>query len=158
MESEKAGNGSLLVIKSAKDKAAPNRRREEVAKPSHVDLTVRTSQQKPRKGKSAQVSDRDQLSKRHNTEASAKEEGEISDTEEPRYREKLDQKAREERWREWCETNMQDNMHTLRKLEKLQRTSSDLPKDEVSSISKLGFFDYYNCVSFGGRDFALFPV
>ncbi|GLJ30893.1 hypothetical protein SUGI_0614590 [Cryptomeria japonica] len=63
-----------------------------------------------------------------------KEEGEISESEEPqyqRYREKIDQETKEERWREWCADVMYDQLRTLKRLQKLQATSVDLPKEEV---------------------------
>ena len=63
-----------------------------------------------------------------------KEEGEISESEEPqyhRYKEKIDQETREERWRVWYANVMDDQLHTLKQLQKLQTTSVDLPKEEV---------------------------
>jgi hypothetical protein len=73
--------------------------------------------------------------KRPKVEPRVKEEGEISESEEPqyqRYKEKIDQETKEERWREWCANVMCDQLRTLKRLQKLQTTSVDLPKDEVS--------------------------
>ena len=63
-----------------------------------------------------------------------KEEGEISESEEPqyhRYKEKIDQETEEERWRAWCANVMDDQLRTLKRLQKLQTTSVDIPKEEV---------------------------
>eukprot|EP00250_Pteridium_aquilinum_P009901 c19015_g1_i2 orf=976-6498(-) len=132
-DSETLPTKSVVVARSVKEKVPLKRERDEGAKSSQVETLERNgrSSLRTRKILPAQPSSRDHLLKRQKVEASAKEEGEISETEEPRYKEKLDQEAREERWREWCETNMQDQLPTLKRLEKLQSTSSDLPKDEV---------------------------
>ncbi|MCO5575317.1 hypothetical protein L7F22_029117 [Adiantum nelumboides] len=126
---------SVIMARSVKEKVPLKRDRDEKVKPTHVVLVERngkSSNTRTRKALSAQAQpNRDNALKRQRVEASAKEEGEISESEEPRYKEKLDQEAREERWREWCESNMQDQMPTLKRLQKLQNTSSDLPKDEV---------------------------
>ena len=67
-------------------------------------------------------------------EPRVKEEGEISESEEPqyhRYKEKIEQETREERWRVWYANVMDDQLRTLKQLQKLQETSVDLPKEEV---------------------------
>lgn len=72
--------------------------------------------------------------KRPKVEPRVKEEGEISESEEPqyhRYKEKIDQETKEERWRAWCANVMDDQLRTLKRLQKLQTTSVDLPKEEV---------------------------
>lgn len=132
-DSETLPTKSVVVARPVKEKVPLKRERDEGAKPLHVDRLERNSRQsslRNRKTLPPQPSNNPVL-KRQKVEASAKEEGEISETEEPRYKENLDQEAREERWREWCETNMQDQLPTLRRLEKLQSTSSDMSKDEV---------------------------
>ncbi|KAH7426872.1 hypothetical protein KP509_10G020300 [Ceratopteris richardii] len=136
-ETEITPNKAVVMARPVKEKVPLKKEHSEVkssklntmdrnGKSSSVSANVRS-----RRGLSAQTSNRDNPIKRQKVEASAKEEGEISESEEPRYKERLDQEAREERWREWCETNMQDQIPTLKRLEKLQSTSSDLPKDEV---------------------------
>jgi chromodomain-helicase-DNA-binding protein 1 len=56
-----------------------------------------------------------------------KEEGEISDSEpEARYHQN-----KEDKWREWCADVMADEEDTLKRLERLQTTSVDLPKEKV---------------------------
>lgn len=69
----------------------------------------------------------DSVQKRLKVEANVKEEGEVSDSE--HYKQ-----FREEKWREWCTDIMFDEMRTLKRLEKLQTTSEDLPKEKVKLI------------------------
>lgn len=38
---------------------------------------------------------------------------------------------KEVKWMEWCEDVMTDEIKTLRRLQRLQTTSADLPKDKV---------------------------
>ncbi|KAJ7012717.1 chromodomain-helicase-DNA-binding protein 1-like [Populus alba x Populus x berolinensis] len=57
----------------------------------------------------------------------AKEEGEMSDNEE------LCEQFKEVKWMEWCEEVMFDEIKTLKRLNKLQTTSADLPKEKVLS-------------------------
>jgi chromodomain-helicase-DNA-binding protein 1 len=65
--------------------------------------------------------------KRDSVEAEVKEEGEISDSEpEARYRQN-----KEDKWREWCADVIADEEDTLKRLERLQTTSVDLPKEKV---------------------------
>ena len=92
---------------------------------------TRSANPRSKRSMPAQAFNRDQSVKRQKVEVSKQEEGEISNPEEPQFKEKLDQDVREERWQDWCDNNMQDQLQTLKCLEKLQRTSSDLPKDEV---------------------------
>ncbi|XP_057789964.1 protein CHROMATIN REMODELING 5 isoform X2 [Salvia miltiorrhiza] len=56
-----------------------------------------------------------------------KEEGEMSDNEE------VYEQFKEVKWREWCEDVMVDEEKTLKRLQKLQSTSADLPKEKVLS-------------------------
>ncbi|XP_041999408.1 protein CHROMATIN REMODELING 5-like isoform X1 [Salvia splendens] len=56
-----------------------------------------------------------------------KEEGEMSDNEE------VYEQFKEVKWREWCEDVMVDEEKTLKRLQKLQSISADLPKDKVLS-------------------------
>lgn len=56
-----------------------------------------------------------------------KEEGEMSDNEE------VYEQFKEVKWMEWCEDVMMDEERTLKRLQKLQTTSADLPKEKVLS-------------------------
>ncbi|KAK1372837.1 Chromatin remodeling complex subunit [Heracleum sosnowskyi] len=56
-----------------------------------------------------------------------KEEGEMSDTEE------VYEQFKEVKWMEWCEDVMADEKKTLTRLQRLQTTSSELPKEKVLS-------------------------
>ncbi|XP_042379189.1 protein CHROMATIN REMODELING 5-like [Zingiber officinale] len=67
-----------------------------------------------------------QVQKHHKVEPQAKEEGEISDSEQERY-----QQLKEEKWMEWCADVMEEEEQTLKRLQRLQTTSIDLPKEKV---------------------------
>ncbi|XP_042385172.1 protein CHROMATIN REMODELING 5-like [Zingiber officinale] len=67
-----------------------------------------------------------QVQKHHKVEPQAKEEGEISDSEQERY-----QQLKEEKWMEWCADVMEEEEQTLKRLQRLQATSIDLPKEKV---------------------------
>ncbi|KAK8958001.1 CHD3-type chromatin-remodeling factor PICKLE [Platanthera zijinensis] len=66
------------------------------------------------------------LQKRLKVEPTAKEEGELSESEQERY-----QQFKEEKWMEWCADVMEEEVQTLRRLERLQTTSLNLPKEKV---------------------------
>lgn len=57
-----------------------------------------------------------------------KEEGEMSDTEE------VYEQFKEVKWMEWCEDVMADEKKTLTRLQRLQTTSAELPKEKVIYI------------------------
>ncbi|CAN8257999.1 unnamed protein product [Cochlearia groenlandica] len=59
------------------------------------------------------------------TEPLVKEEGEMSDDEE------VYEQFKEQKWMEWCEDVLADQIKTLERLQKLQTTSADLPKEKV---------------------------
>ncbi|KAL8265748.1 hypothetical protein R6Q59_003092 [Mikania micrantha] len=60
-------------------------------------------------------------------EALVKEEGEMSDTEE------VYEQFKEVKWMEWCEDVLIQEKKTLERLQRLQTTSADLPKEKVLS-------------------------
>ncbi|PHU01785.1 Protein CHROMATIN REMODELING 5 [Capsicum chinense] len=68
---------------------------------------------------------RGRAAKGQKAEPLVKEEGEMSDNEE------VYEQFKEVKWMEWCEDVMVDEEKTLMRLEKLQSTSDDLPKDKV---------------------------
>ncbi|WOL00553.1 protein CHROMATIN REMODELING 5 [Canna indica] len=70
--------------------------------------------------------EKDRIPKRHKVEPQVKEEGEISDSEQERY-----QQLKEEKWMEWCADVMEEEEQTLKRLQRLQTTSIDLPKEKV---------------------------
>ncbi|KAL3518862.1 hypothetical protein ACH5RR_021451 [Cinchona calisaya] len=70
---------------------------------------------------------RAKASKPQKVEPLVKEEGEMSDTEE------VYEQFKEVKWREWCEDVMVDEEKTLKRLQRLQSTSADLPKETVLS-------------------------
>ncbi|KAK8637634.1 hypothetical protein V6N13_136108 [Hibiscus sabdariffa] len=95
-------------------------------------LNISTSRVRDKKGKlgSAKVSfknGRDRSERSQKVEPLVKEEGEMSDNEE------VYEQFKEVKWMEWCEDVMFDEIKTLRRLQRLQTTSADLPKDKVLS-------------------------
>lgn len=118
------------------DKVGSRRERDDI-KTINVDLkeghglSSKTVSSNPKKWTKP---NKERHQKRPKVEPKVKEEGEISESEEPqyqRYKEKIDQETREERWRGWCSNVMDDQLRTLKRLQKLQTTSVDLPKEEV---------------------------
>ncbi|CAN6691706.1 unnamed protein product [Malus baccata var. baccata] len=70
---------------------------------------------------------KDRPLKPQKVEPLVKEEGEMSDDDE------VYEKFKEEKWMEWCEEMMKDETKTLKRLERLQTTSANLPKEKVLS-------------------------
>ncbi|GMH11458.1 hypothetical protein Nepgr_013299 [Nepenthes gracilis] len=70
---------------------------------------------------------KDRSQKPQRAEPLVKEEGEMSDTEE------VYEQFKEVKWMEWCEDVMMSEQKTLRRLQRLQTTSADLPKEKVLS-------------------------
>ncbi|KAL0390776.1 UNVERIFIED_CONTAM: protein CHROMATIN REMODELING 5 [Sesamum calycinum] len=94
--------------------------------------TFMTSRGRGRQGKPGSPSvnvqvNRKRAPKSQKIEPLAKEEGEMSDNEE------VYEQFKEVKWREWCEDVMIDEEKTLKRLQKLQSTSADLPKEKVLS-------------------------
>lgn len=92
--------------------------------------TLSTLGGKGRQGKPSSPRANVQMNKRRapksqKTEPLVKEEGEMSDNEE------VYEQFKEVKWREWCEDVMVDEEKTLKRLQKLQSTSADLPKEKV---------------------------
>ncbi|GMI97402.1 chromatin remodeling 5 [Hibiscus trionum] len=95
-------------------------------------LNVPISRGRDKKGKpgSPKVSfkmSRDRRRRSQKVEPLVKEEGEMSDNEE------VYEQFKEVKWMEWCEDVMVDEIKTLSRLQRLQTTSADLPKDKVLS-------------------------
>ncbi|XP_068658521.1 protein CHROMATIN REMODELING 5-like isoform X2 [Aristolochia californica] len=93
---------------------------------AETNLKVSNMRSKAVQGRQNVRTSKERLQKRRRTESQAKEEGEISESEQDRY-----QQFKEEKWREWCSGIMSDEMKTLKRLQKLQTTSEGLPKEEV---------------------------
>lgn len=83
------------------------------------------------KGKQSKLSSlnvkmgRGRAAKGQKVEPLVKEEGEMSDNDE------VYEQFKEVKWMEWCEDVMVDEEKTLKRLQRLQTTSADLPKDKV---------------------------
>ncbi|KAL5197031.1 hypothetical protein ABZP36_000543 [Zizania latifolia] len=85
--------------------------------------------QKDTKVKEVNNSNKDDFQKRKVVEAEAREEGEISESEaETKYRQ-----DKEEKWLEWCSEVLDDEQDILKRLDRLQNTSVNLPKEKVLS-------------------------
>jgi chromodomain-helicase-DNA-binding protein 1 len=75
-------------------------------------------------------------------EAEAREEGEISESEaETRYRQ-----DKEEKWLEWCSEVLDEEQETLKRLDRLQNTSVNLPKEKVSAFSVDNIFSNHSSI------------
>lgn len=74
------------------------------------------------------ISTKDGTRKTQKAEPLVKEEGEMSDDEE------VYEQFKEQKWMEWCEDVLADEIKTLGRLQRLQTTSADLPKEKVSFI------------------------
>lgn len=90
-----------------------SRGRERRGKPSSPKVTFKMGKERPQRAQKA--------------EPLVKEEGEMSDNEE------VYEQFKEVKWMEWCEDVMSDEIKTLRRLQRLQTTSADLPKEKVLS-------------------------
>ena len=87
--------------------------------------------QKDAQEKDDNKSNKDDIQMRKIVEAEAREEGEISESEaETKYR--LD---KEEKWLEWCSEVLDEEQETLKRLDRLQNTSVNLPKEKVFAFS-----------------------
>ncbi|KAL6010020.1 Protein CHROMATIN REMODELING 5 [Asimina triloba] len=94
-----------------------------------LNTRSKEGQGKTRSSKAHVGTNKEPPQKRQRVEPRIKEEGEISDSEQERHHSK---QFREEKWREWCEDQMHDERKTLGRLEELQTTSEDLPKEKMS--------------------------
>ncbi|OIT04555.1 histone acetyltransferase of the myst family 2 [Nicotiana attenuata] len=70
-------------------------------------------------------------SKAQKVEPLVKEEGEMSDNDE------VYEQFKEVKWMEWCQDVMADEEKTLKRLQRLQTTSADLPKDKIRKLLSL---------------------
>ncbi|CAN6206359.1 unnamed protein product [Urochloa humidicola] len=112
--------------KSSKAKAGA---RQTVNNDSSSGTRSMRGRQKDVQEKDDNKSNKDDIQKRKIVEAEAREEGEISESEaETKYR--LD---KEEKWLEWCSEVLDEEQETLKRLDRLQNTSVNLPKEKVLS-------------------------
>lgn len=93
-------------------------------------LNATVNQGRAKKGKAgpsmvASQMNKDRTPKPQRVEPLVKEEGEMSDNEE------VYEKFKEEKWMEWCADVMVDEIKTLKRLQRLQTTSANLPKEKV---------------------------
>ncbi|XP_039028589.1 protein CHROMATIN REMODELING 5-like [Hibiscus syriacus] len=102
--------------------------KKEKQNPLNISIShVRDKKGKPGSTKVSFKMGRDRSERPQKVELLVKEEGEMSDNEE------VYEQFKEVKWMEWCEDVMIDEIKTLRRLQRLQTTSADLPKDKVLS-------------------------
>lgn len=87
--------------------------------------TVRGKGKQLKPGGSPVTNGKLRMTRGRKNEALAKEEGEMSDTEE------VYEQFKEVKWMEWCEDVLNQEKKTLERLHRLQTTSADLPKEKV---------------------------
>ncbi|KAL5565845.1 hypothetical protein UlMin_029009 [Ulmus minor] len=114
---------------SGKNSSAKAGRKTSKKKENLITVSLPQSRGKKGKASSSMVAqmNRDRPSRSKKAEPLVKEEGEMSDNEE------VYEKFKEEKWMEWCEDVMADQMKTLGRLQRLQTTSANLPKETVLS-------------------------
>ncbi|KAK8515660.1 hypothetical protein V6N13_139370 [Hibiscus sabdariffa] len=102
--------------------------KKEKQNPLNISISsVRDKKGKPGSSKVSFKMGRDRSERPQKVEPLVKEEGEMSDNEE------VYEQFKEVKWMEWCEDVMIDEIKTLGRLQRLQTTSADLPKDKVLS-------------------------
>uniref|UniRef100_A0A0D9X2H3 Protein CHROMATIN REMODELING 5 n=1 Tax=Leersia perrieri TaxID=77586 RepID=A0A0D9X2H3_9ORYZ len=112
--------------KSSKTKGGP---RQAIDNESNGGARSLRGRQKDTKVKEDNNTLKDDFQKRKVVEAEAREEGEISESEaETKYRQ-----DKEEKWWEWCSEVLDDEQEILKRLDRLQNTSVNLPKEKVLS-------------------------
>ncbi|CAL5201967.1 unnamed protein product [Lathyrus oleraceus] len=120
---------AVLGVKNAYSKVGKKTSKKE--KEHLVDISLSRGQEKKKNTGSYKVNvqmRKDRLQKPLKVEPIVKEEGEMSDDDEEVY-----EQFKEVKWLEWCQDVMVEEGKTLQRLQRLQRTSADLPKEKVLS-------------------------
>ncbi|KAE8691668.1 Protein CHROMATIN REMODELING 5 [Hibiscus syriacus] len=123
LEMEVAAIGGKNVGTKAGQKASKKEKK------NPLDVSISRGRDKKGKPGSPKVGfkmNRNRRQRSQKVEPLVKEEGEMSDNE-------VYEQFKEVKWMEWCEDVMIDESKTLRRLQRLQTTSADLPKDKVLS-------------------------
>lgn len=118
----------LAAVGGKSANAKVGRKASKKQKENVVNISVSRSRVKKVKPGSSMVGvhmGKNRPQKPQRAEQLVKEEGEMSDNEE------LCEQFKEVKWMEWCEDVMVDEIKTLRRLQRLQTTSADLPKEKV---------------------------
>ncbi|MBA0684132.1 hypothetical protein Goari_025734 [Gossypium aridum] len=110
--STKAGRKASKKEKQNTLNVSISRRRDKKGKPGSPKVSFKMSRDRHKRPQKVEL---------------VKEEGEMSDNEE------VYEHFKEVKWMEWCEDVMIDEIKTLCRLQRLQTTSADLPKDKVLS-------------------------
>ncbi|KAL5077735.1 hypothetical protein RYX36_016719 [Vicia faba] len=120
---------AVLGVKNAYSKVGKKTSKKD--KEHLVDISLSRVQEKKKNTGSYKVDvqmRKDKLQKPLKVEPIVKEEGEMSDDDEEVY-----EQFKEVKWLEWCQDVMVEEGKTLQRLQRLQRTSADLPKEKVLS-------------------------
>uniref|UniRef100_A0A6P3YYV6 protein CHROMATIN REMODELING 5 isoform X1 n=1 Tax=Ziziphus jujuba TaxID=326968 RepID=A0A6P3YYV6_ZIZJJ len=120
----------LAVLGGKNASAKVGRKPSKKEKENLLNVSMTPGRVKKGKASSSMVNaqmNRDRPPKPQRVEPLVKEEGEMSDNEE------VYEKFKEEKWMEWCEDVMVDEIKTLGRLQRLQTTSANLPKEKVLS-------------------------
>ncbi|KAK8595957.1 hypothetical protein V6N13_000626 [Hibiscus sabdariffa] len=120
----------VVAIGGKNDGTKAGRKASKKEKQNPVNIPISRGRDKKGKPDSPKVSfkmSRDRRRRSQKVEPLVKEEGEMSDNEE------VYEQFKEVKWMEWCEDVMIDEIKTLSRLQRLQTTSADLPKDKVLS-------------------------
>ncbi|GAB4856000.1 Protein CHROMATIN REMODELING 5 [Ancistrocladus abbreviatus] len=120
---------ALLMEVAAVDGKNPGKGRNKASKNAESFHNVPKSRGKEKRGRptSSKHLMKHRSQKPQRVEVLVKEEGEMSDNEE------VYEQFKEVKWMEWCEDVMASEEKTLRRLQKLQTISADLPKEKVLS-------------------------
>ncbi|KAF2291859.1 hypothetical protein GH714_035880 [Hevea brasiliensis] len=119
----------LAAVGGKNANAKVGRKASKKQKENVLNISVSHSRLKKGKPSSSMVgvhvhASKNRPQKPQRAEQLVKEEGEMSDNEE------LCEQFKEVKWMEWCEEVMVDEIKTLRRLQRLQTTSADLPKEK----------------------------
>ncbi|CAI8596430.1 unnamed protein product [Vicia faba] len=120
---------AVLGVKNAYSKVGKKTSKKD--KEHLLDISLSRVQEKKKNTGSYKVDvqmRKDKLQKPLKVEPIVKEEGEMSDDDEEVY-----EQFKEVKWLEWCQDVMVEEGKTLQRLQRLQRTSADLPKEKVLS-------------------------
>lgn len=128
IERLKTGYQELVAVGEKNSNAKASRKVSKKQRENVLNISMPRSKGKQGKQGSSKLdvqTNRVRRLKAQKAEPLMKEEGEMSDTEE------VYEQFKEVKWMEWCEDVMVEEEKTLKRLQRLQSTSADLPKEKV---------------------------
>lgn len=128
IERLKTGYQELVAVGEKNSNAKASRKVSKKQRENVLNISMPRSKGKQGKQGSSKLdvqTNRVRQLKAQKAEPLMKEEGEMSDTEE------VYEQFKEVKWMEWCEDVMVEEEKTLKRLQRLQSTSADLPKEKV---------------------------